>query len=159
MGYLSKLALTQVQKPTYADPVVQRRNRVLAGIEKQRNVLTAKLDGKEFEVPVKRWRTTITGEREQFDSVKRIKPWFFEVNGEWFVQCKAGSRVVMLDETHNAVKCKNLSGVAQLLDGLAGAVKAGELDLAIQAASQRQSRKDRAEFKSGIRDKKADATK
>lgn len=140
MGYLSKFALAQVQKPTHSDPRILRRNRVLDGLQQQIKVLAAALDGKEYEVPIKRWRTKETGEREQFNSMKRIKPWFFELNGKWFVQCKAGTRVLMLDKANNAVQCKDLADVGKVLEGLAAAVEAGELDDAIQVASQRKPR-------------------
>jgi hypothetical protein len=140
MAHLSKLALAKVQKPVGVDPATHRRKRVLAALAEQRAVLAAHQAGKDYEQAVKRWRTAISGEREQYDSVKRIKPWFFQLNGEWYLQCKLGSRVVQLDEQSNAIKCGSIESVANAIDGVEAAVSAGELDSQLAKAGERKPR-------------------
>lgn len=145
MAHLSKLALAKVQKPVGVDPATHRRKRVLAALAEQRAVLAAHQAGQDYEQAVKRWRTTISGEREQYDSVKRIKPWFFQLNGEWYLQCKLGSRVVQLDAQSNAIKCGSLESVANAIAGLEAAVGAGELDSQLAKAGERKPRKSRTD--------------
>lgn len=136
MGHLSELALANIQHPSRIDPATSKRNRVLAALGEQRKVLAAKLEGNEYEIAVKRWRTTIDGSREQFDSVKRIRAWFFEMNGGWYVQCKYGSKALVLDGKNNSVFCEELAGLGQVLDAFEAALKANELDAAIEEASK-----------------------
>lgn len=139
MGHLSKLALASIQKDARADPATMKRNKVLAGLAEQQKVLSARLEGKEYEVPIKRWRSTIDGKREQFDTVKRVRAWFFELNGGWYVQCKLGNKPLVLDgKNNNSVFCEDLAGVSDVLDAFEAALKAKELDQAIGVASIRK---------------------
>jgi hypothetical protein len=138
MGHLSKLALAQVQKPSVSDPIAIKRNRIFAALVEQRSVLVAKLEGKEHEVTTKRWRTISDGKREQFDTVKRVRAWFFELDGGWYVQCKLGSRALVLDGKNNAVFCDHLKDLDAVFDAFEAALKAKELDQAIIKQSARK---------------------
>ncbi len=62
---------------------------------------------------------------------RRIRPWFFEQDGGWYVQCRYGARVIAADGTNNAVFVKSLDEVAAVLDAFLNAAAAGELDAAI----------------------------
>lgn len=139
MGHLSELALANIQHPARIDPATHKRNRVLGALSEQRKVLAAKLEGKEYEIPVKRSRTTIDGKREQFDSVKRVRAWFFEMNGGWYVQCKYGNKALALDGKNNSVFVDDLSCIGAVLDAFEAALKANELDAAIEVASKPKS--------------------
>jgi hypothetical protein len=71
---------------------------------------------------------------------RRVRPWFFEQDGGWYVQCRYGARVIAADGTNNAVFVKSLSEVAAVLDALLNAASAGELDAAITKVAERQPR-------------------
>jgi nitric oxide synthase oxygenase domain/subunit len=65
------------------------------------------------------------------DGVKRIRAWFFEQDGGWYVQCKYGSRVLHINGKSNAVFVDKLEGVADVLKAFKNAAETGELDKAI----------------------------
>ena len=46
---------------------------------------------------------------------RRIRPWFFEQDGGWYVQCRYGARVIAADGTNNAVFVKSLADVLRFL--------------------------------------------
>jgi len=71
---------------------------------------------------------------------RRIRPWFFEQDGGWYVQCRYGARVIAADGTNNAVFVKSLDEVAGVLDAFLNAAAAGELDGAITKVAERQPR-------------------
>ena len=62
---------------------------------------------------------------------RRIRPWFFEQDGGWYVQCRYGARVITADGTNNAVFVNSLADVLGVLDALLNAAAGGELDTAI----------------------------
>ena len=46
---------------------------------------------------------------------RRVRPWFFEQDGGWYVQCRYGARVIAADGTNNAVFVKSLAEVGCVL--------------------------------------------
>ena len=68
-----------------------------------------------------------------------MKPWFFEQDGGWYLQCRYGARVISADGKNNAVFVKSLKDVAAVLDTLIAAAKAGELDSVIATAADRKT--------------------
>ena len=56
-----------------------------------------------------KWMTNDMGERVLVKTHRRIRPWFFEQDGGWYVQCRYGARVIAADGTNNAVLVKTLS--------------------------------------------------
>ena len=69
-----------------------------------------------------------------------MRPWFFEQDGGWHVQCRYGARVIAADGSNNAVFVKTLKDVGPVLDVFLSAAAAGELDGAIAKTAERQPR-------------------
>ena len=67
-----------------------------------------------------------------------MRPWFFEQDGGWYVQCKYGNKVLALGKG-NAVFVKTLKDVQGALESLKDVCEAGELDDAIAAAVKRKA--------------------
>jgi hypothetical protein len=84
------------------------------------------------------------GERVLVKTRRRVKPWFFEQDGGWYVQCRYGARVIAADGKNNAVFVKSLKEVDTVLDAFIAATAAGELDAAIAAAAGGKSTKAKA---------------
>ena len=81
------------------------------------------------------------GQRVSVQTHRRVRPWFFEQDGGWYVQCRYGARVIAADGTNNAVFVKTLTDVGAVLDAFLAAASAGELDVAIAKATERQPRR------------------
>jgi hypothetical protein len=84
--------------------------------------------------------TNDMGERVMVKTHRRVRPWFFEQDSGWYVQCRYGARVIAADGTNNAVLVKTLEDVAGVLDAFLNAAVAGELDTAITKVAERQPR-------------------
>ena len=80
------------------------------------------------------------GERVLVKTHRRIRPWFFEQDGGWYVQCRYGARVITADGTNNAVFVKSLADVLGVLDALLNAAAAGELDRCYYPSGRAQTR-------------------
>ena len=138
MSYLAKLNLKTVHRNVQKDPVVARRDKLATAIEEQGRVLVAAFAGNDYTVKVRRWKTNDAGERTQVEHDKRVRAWFFEQDGGWYVQGKYGARPVPLSDKGNAVFVKDLAAVQGVLDAFYAACAAGEFDAALSELAVRK---------------------
>lgn len=138
MSALAKLNLKTVQRTVKQDPVLARRTKLKAAIEEQHKVLAAVLAGKEYTVKTLRWQTNDAGERVRVEHEKRVRAWFFEQDGGYYVQCRYGSRVLNISAKSNAVFVDKLDDVAGVLEAFKKAAEAGELDKAVVEATAKK---------------------
>jgi hypothetical protein len=137
MSVLAKLNLKTVHRNVVKDPVTARRDKLVAGIEEQLRMLAAALRGERFSVLVTRKVTSDTGERVEQTAEKRARPWFFEQDSGWYVQCRYGARILYLNGKNNAVWVAELKEVTEVLAAFKAAAVAGELDKAVAVAMAR----------------------
>lgn len=132
MSALSKLTVKTVTRTNKQDPVQQRRQKLMAGIEEQLKVAGAAQEGKSYEVQRKTWAKNEHGEKVLVERMRKVRAWFFEQDGGWYVLCKYGSKALELSESGNAVFVKVLDDVEGALQALYAAAAGGELDEAIE---------------------------
>ena len=139
MTVLSGLELVTSKKSIKANPIVHRRNKLVAKIHEQIELCEAKMNGQLY--APKKLRTYInkqTGERMTVEGVKRIKEWHWTTpDGLIHLSVKYGSKVLPLSaDGSNAIVCANKDALVQALKTLKVAVLDGELDLAITEVSR-----------------------
>ena len=144
MTHLAKLTFKTVTKSATRDPVMARRDKLVLALREQKSVVEAAVRGEDFTVERSKWIANAEGERVLVKTRRRIRPWFFEQDGGWYVQCRYGARVIAADGKNNAVFAKSLKDVDTVLDALIAATSAGELDSAISAAADRKTTKAKA---------------
>ena len=140
MTALAKLNFKSVTRSTQRDPVLARRDKLVAGLKEQQLVYSAALKGEDHRVEKSRWMNNEQGERVLVKTHRRVRPWFFEQDGGWYVQCRYGARVIAADGTNNAVFVKSLKDVGPVLDVFLAAASAGELDTVLAQAAERKPR-------------------
>ncbi len=141
MTHLSKLSFKHVERAGgQKDPRLERRSKVTAAVDEQKLVLAAALKGDTYTVTRDKWMTNDQGERVLTKAERRVRAWFFEQDGGWYVQCRYGARVLLVDGHNNAVFVKRLKDVGAVLDAFGAAARAGELDAAIAKATERKPR-------------------
>ena len=140
MTHLAKLTFKTVDRSTKRDPIIARRDKLVAGLKEQKLVHAAALRKQDHRVERHKWMTNEQGERVAVKAMRTVRPWFFAQDGGWYVQCRYGARVIAADGTNNAVFVKSLDEVAAVLDAFLNAAAAGELDAAITRVAERQPR-------------------
>ena len=140
MTHLAKLAFKSVTRSTARDPVVVRREKLIAGLKEQQLVYAAAVKGEDHRVERHKWMNNEVGERVAVKTHRRVRPWFFEQDGGWYVQCRYGARVIAADGTNNAVFVKALKDVGVVLDVFLAAAQAGELDAVLAKVAERKPR-------------------
>ena len=138
MGALEQLTLVAAKKQVRLNPQQHRRNKLAAKMDEQIKLAEAKLNGTAYQ-PTKR-KTVInqqTGEMTSFESVKRVKEWWWtNDNGKLLLSIRYGSKLIELGKGgKNAVEVADLKGLVEALTVIKQAVLNGELDQQIDAAS------------------------
>lgn len=131
MSNLAKLTVKRVIRTNKQDPVQQRRRKLIAGIDEQLKVAAAAVKGESYQVAKKTWAKNSDGEKVLVERMRQVRPWFFEQDGGWYVQCKYGSRALTFGNG-NAVFVKTLDEVEGALAALKAAAQTGELDEVIE---------------------------
>ncbi|MGB5863831.1 MAG: hypothetical protein WBG95_05985 [Sulfitobacter sp.] len=141
MSVLSKLTVKSVTRANKQDPVQQRRQKLIAGIEEQLKAAAAARQGESYQVRRKVWVKNADGEKVLTERMRKVRAWFFEQDGGWYVQCKYGSKALALGKDGNAVFVKVLAEVEGALEALYAAAASGELDEAVAAAMRKPKAK------------------
>ena len=136
MGHLAKLNFKEFTRNVQTDPVLVRRDKLMAAIDEQQKVLAAALKGESYVISVTRTRK-VEGENVRIEVERTVRPWFFEQDGGWYVQCKYGARPLRLSDKGNAAFVAKLDAVAAVLESLKLAAMSGELDAALVGALKR----------------------
>ena len=131
MSALSKLTVKTVTRANKQDPVQQRRQKLVTGIEEQLKVAAAAVKGESYEVRRSTWAKNEQGEKVLTERMRKVRAWFFEQDGGWYVQCKYGNKALELGKGGNAVFVKALDDVEGALQALYAAAAGGELDEAV----------------------------
>lgn len=134
MSVLAKLNLKIVQRVVQKDPVIARREKLLAGIAEQKLVLDATARGESYITKIKRWREDGNGDKVLVEVPKRVRPWFFQQDNGWYVQCRYGARILNITGKSNAVFVDKLEEVDAVLEAFRAATESGEFDRAVLLA-------------------------
>ena len=139
MATLATLKLSTAVKPTHMPAVQVRRNKLAKRLWEQAELAKAQQAGTQF-TPTK-FRTVVendTGLRKQVEVNKRIKQWWFTTDsGKLALSVRYGARLLELAKGKFAVELASEKELVPTLEIIKAAVLAGELDAAIDAASNK----------------------
>ena len=139
MATLATLKLSGAVKPTHVPAVQLRRNKLVKRLWEQIELARAQQAGTTFApTRLRSVRDTETGIRRQVETHKRVKPWWFTAdNGKLAVSVRYGTRVLELAKGKWAVEVGAEKELVPVLEVLKTAVLDGELDAAMETASNK----------------------
>jgi len=134
---IATLKLTAARKSRALPDVVKRRNKLLQKLSEQRELAVALSQGQRYAPKrLRSLRDAETGARIVKEVCVRIKPWFWTgERGETMLAINYGSKQIELAKGKNAIEVGSAINLVSVLDTVIDAVKSGELDAAIEAAS------------------------
>lgn len=139
MSYIAKLNLKTVQRTAQKDPLLARREKLIAGIEEQQRVVEAAMRGETYKVRSSKRVRNEAGERVAVEHERVVRAWYFEQDRGFYVQCRYGARILYLNGKNNAVWVETLKDVAEVLATFNKAALAGELDKAVTLVMARKN--------------------
>lgn len=139
MATLATLKLSTAVKPTHMPAVQVRRNKLAKRLWEQAELAKAQQAGTQFTAT--KFRTVVendTGLRRQVEVNKRVKQWWFTTDsGKLALSVRYGARLLELAKGKYAVELASEKELVPTLELIKAAVLAGELDVAIDAASNK----------------------
>ncbi len=139
MATLASLKLSAAVKPTHMPAVQVRRSKLAKRLWEQAELAKAQQLGAQFFVT--KFRTVVdddTGLRRQVEVNKRVKQWWFTTDsGKLALSVRYGARLLELAKGKFAVELASEKELVPTLEIIKAAVLAGELDAAIDTASNK----------------------
>jgi len=137
MKHLQKLKLVAQQQQRLLTKVEQRRAKLISKLEEQLALAEALIKGERFEPLRHVWTTTSDGERVRIERPKRVRPWYWLNAAGCFFSVYYGSKLLKLDGEMTAVSLGDRSELPSAIQAVIEAVRAGELDLAIEEVAEK----------------------
>ena len=136
MNHLKALTFT-THKPSIADPITIRRQRLVERLEEQRQLAKDPT----YAPMVRRWKKDEHGVRQPVDSYRRIKPWWRQdATGSLDLVLKKGLKTLELEKGKAGIVVESADRLEGVLNTLISAVRAGELDGVLNGTVRRTSR-------------------
>ena len=137
MGYLEGLKVISASKPANLSPTLQRRNNLLNKLIQQFECAKAKVEGSDYFVRNFKFLKRETGEREQVEWQRRIKPWWYSTHdGKVIFEVRYANKRVELQKGKTGIEVDNLSTLIPAIELLKKAVENGELDNSLQTTAK-----------------------
>ena len=135
MSTLNTLKLVAAKPQRENNPVIQRRQKLLAKLDEQIALAAAKAAGTVYTAMRSRRVKDEAGNVSVIQQPKRLKAWFWAVDGgKVCVAVKYGNKVVELAKGRTAVET-TAAELTATLAVLRKAVESGEIDAQIEAVS------------------------
>ncbi len=138
MSFIAKLKLVSSKRERNLSPIMQRRQKLASKIEEQIELATAQKEGRLYAPKRIKNVTNEAGERVSVESVKRVKEWFWTTpNNKINLSVRYGSKTLELAKGKNAIELGTQDELIETLALLQQVVIGGELDEAINNASDK----------------------
>ena len=126
---LSQLKLTTAKKPIVASEEHRRRSKVIRRLHEQIALARAQLSNTTYAPSRNRTIKDADGTRRVVSSVKRVKAWWFDIDGNRLaLTVRYGSQVLELGKGKFSVDVPDVSHLVPTLELIVEAVREGELD-------------------------------
>ena len=138
MSSLSSLKLVSAKRPTALAPIQIRRNKLCGKLTEQIALATALRDGGTYApMRLRTIKNKENGEVRSVEMAKRVRQWWFTAeSGKVVIQLRYGSKVIDIAKGKNSVEVANGTELIAVLEMLRSACELGELDSAINSASE-----------------------
>ena len=138
MSFLTKLKLVSSKREQSVSPIIQRRQKLSTKIEEQLELARCQKNGILFAPKRLKTITNSSGERVVVETTKRVKEWFWTTpNKKINLSVRYGSKTLELSKGKNAIELSTQDELIETLDLLKQIVISGELDEAINNASEK----------------------
>lgn len=141
MSYLAKLTLTQMKRTSALSPQEARRHKLIIKLEEQLKLAEALAKGERYLVIKPSWSRDADGNRVRVQRERQVRPWWWQEGEGLAMIVRYGARSLELSKGKRAVSISSAALLPGALNTLIAAVKAGELDAAMDAAITETKRK------------------
>lgn len=138
MSLFAKLKLVASKRERNVNPIILRRNKLATKIEEQLELARCQKNGTLYAPKRLKTVTNADGERVVVETTKRVKEWFWTTpNNKINLSIRYGSKTLELAKGKNAIELGTQDELIETLALLQQVVIEGELDEAINNASEK----------------------
>jgi uncharacterized protein DUF6641 len=131
---LNQLTITAKPAKTKLTSIERRREKLLKKLNEQQEMAKCLLENVEFTAYKYKNITDLeTGAKNKVKVPKRIRPWFYECKGVYFLEIKYGSKSLELQKNRTAITVGAKEKLPTVLAIVTESVLAGELDQQLNA--------------------------
>ncbi len=126
---LSSLKVTARPENGKTNPLVKRREKLLTKLNQQKDMATSLINDEAYTAYREKWVTdTETGERQKKRVAKRVKPWYYQRNNQYFLEIRKGNKALEIQPGMHAIEVGDKENLVSTIETVIEAVIAGELD-------------------------------
>jgi len=130
MGILENFIFSNKVKIHQIDPVILRREKLIARIEEQLKLLENPNVDYIAKIRNVRCKETNRVIREEYD--KKVNRWWFEEKGKIYIQVKYGTSIIELRKGKPSIEVKDIDELREVLEKLITAIEDGEIDIVLK---------------------------
>jgi len=110
-------------------PVLAKRMKLIERLEEQLAMVTAKLANQPFSAfKAKTAKDPESGEKKTVNVPRKIRPWFFDNNGHFYLELKFGGKVLELQPQMPTIDIGEFAELTNVFELIMTATEKGELD-------------------------------
>lgn len=136
---LKGLTFTAYTRPDRLNAEVQRRNKLIAHLQEQLEMVRAETEGKAYTVNKRKWLRNDDGSKVAVEVSKRLKAWYStQANGSVLLTVRYGSKPIEFEKGKAAIVVKSRDDLLVLIPKLIAAVEAGDFDSYINSVTKQR---------------------
>jgi hypothetical protein len=126
---LSSLKLSARPEKTKDNPILKKREKLLTKLNQQLAMAQSHVAGETYTVFKEKWqKNEETGQQEKVQIAKKVSPWFYKRNNQYFCEVRYGNKPLELSKGNHAIEVGEQENLVQTIETVIEAVVAGELD-------------------------------
>lgn len=139
MSALKGLTFAAYTRPDRLSAEVQRRNKLIAHLQEQLEIVRAEIEGKYYNVNKRKWLRNEDGTKVSVEVSKRLKAWYrTQANGTVLLTVRYGSKPIEFEKGKAAIVVKSRDELLVLIPKLIAAIEVGEFDTHIAATMKQR---------------------
>lgn len=139
---LSSLKLSARPEKTRDNPILKKREKLLTKLNQQLAMAQSYIAGETYTVYKEKWqKNEETGQQEKIQIAKRISPWYYQRNNQYFFEVRYGNKPLELSKGNHAIEVGEQEKLVATIKTVIEAVVACELDPLLEKVTSHLSKK------------------
>jgi hypothetical protein len=142
MSILNKLSLTARPEKASENKTLRKREKLLTKLNQQLAMAQSHVAGETYTVYKEKWqKNEETGQQEKVQIPKKVSPWYYLRNNQYFVEVRYGNKPLELSKGNHAIEVGEKENLVETIETVIEAVLAGEVDALLDKVTSHLSKK------------------
>jgi len=139
---LSSLKLSARPEKTRDNPLLKKREKLLIKLNQQLAMAQSHVAGETYTVYKEKWqKNEETGQQEKIQIPKKVSPWFYKRNNQYFFEVRYGNKPLGLSKGNYAIQVGEQEDLVATIETVIEAVVSSELDPLLEKVTSHLSKK------------------